>query len=357
MKGAPTFNRAVLAELFSTFLFALALCTTVLLFEKIFRIMKLAQGAATLDVVKLIIYILPSFLLLGIPMSLLVSVLIVYGRMTMDHETTVLMVSGAPFSWVARPAAVFGAICFIASLFVSLHLFPMSNSLFRQTLYKALQKSVDIEEGVFYDRFPDLMVFAKRKLSKRSYGDLMVYNTRNEDEPVLITARTGELFLDPDKEKFQFLFEDGDIHLSSAGDRYIFMNFGRYFMEFDLGSVPDLRNGREAMTVRQLWLKGHDSASPDALKYRIEFHKRFSLPLACLLLGFLAAPLATLVGRSGRLGGFGIALAVMAGYYTLLVLAENMARSGAVEPWISMWIPDAALGVMAALFGWLRSGR
>lgn len=353
MIRTPTFTRAVLREILSTFLLALVLCTAVLLFEKIFRIMKMAAGVGAGDLLKLILYIQPSFLMLGIPMSLLVSILIVYGRMTMDHETTVLMAAGAPFSVVARPAVVFGVLGMIVAFGVTLYLFPFSNRMFRQTLFNALKESVKIEEGMFNTRFPGITIYAGERRADGRYGDLFIHNARKPEEPMLITAERGELFMDPERDVFQFLFEDGSIHLPAAGNRYTLLEFGRYFMEIGALGDAGARINREAMYVGEL-MEARRREGPAGLRYEIELHRRFALPVVCLILGFLAVPLAMQAGRSGRLGGFGIALGVLSGYYALLVFGENLARSGTLAPALAMWLPNGVLLVLALLLRWQR---
>lgn len=350
----PTLNRAALGELFSTFLLTLVLCTTVLLFEKVFRIMKISQGIATLDVLKLILFIQPSFLLLGIPMSLLVAILIVYGRMTMDNEITILMASGSPFSLVIRPAVRFAAACLAFSLVVSLYLFPLTNRLFRETLYDALSRSVSIDEGVLNDRFPGLLVYVKNKISDRLYGDIFIYNTRNQDEPVVIAAGSGEILSDPEKGVFQFLLKDGNIHLIADLDGYTYISFGQYYMEFDLGAAGSSSSKGE-MYLGQLWHAAREGPPIRRTNLLVEFHKRLALPFACLILGFLAAPLGAMVGKAGRMGGFGIALGVMVGYHILFVGGENIAQAGKVPVWLAMWAPNIAIAGLTASVYWWRA--
>jgi len=348
----PTLNRAALGELFSTFLLTLVLCTTVLLFERVFRIMKVSQGIATLDVLKLILFIQPSFLLLGIPMSLLVAILIVYGRMTMDNEITILMASGSPFSLITRPAVRFATACLVASLVVSLYLFPLTNRLFRETLYEAFARSVSIDEGVFNDRFPGLLVYVKNKISDSSYGDLFIYNTRNPDKPVVIAAGSGEILSDPEKGVFQFLLKDGNMQIMSDLNGYTYISFGQYYMEFDIGGIRST-SSRGEMYLGQLWHAATEVSQKHRSFFLIEFHKRLALPFACLILGFLAAPLGTMTGKAGRMGGFGIALGVMVGYHILFMGGENIAQVGKIPVWLAIWAPNILLaGLSIPVYWW-----
>lgn len=80
-------------------------------------------------------------------------------------------------------------------------------------------------------------------------------------------------------------------------------------------------------------------------KYAVEIHKKFSLPVACILFVLVGAPLGTLSQR----GGFTMAISLGFGffliYYIFLIGGEEMADRNIVSPVIGMWTPNAVLGI------------
>ena len=80
-------------------------------------------------------------------------------------------------------------------------------------------------------------------------------------------------------------------------------------------------------------------------KYAVEIHKKFSLPVACILFVLVGAPLGTLSQR----GGFTVAITVGFGffliYYIFLIGGEEMADRNIVSPIIGMWTPNALLSI------------
>lgn len=352
----PTFNRTVFRELVYTFSLTLVLSSTVLLFESLYRIMKMSQGVPMREVVKLIVWIQPSFLVLGIPMSLLIAVLVVYGRMTMDNETIALSALGTPFSIIARPAVGFSALCLVLALGVSLYFFPLGNRLFRETLYEAMTSHLSIDPGVINDQFPNLLLQANIKHDDRTFGELFLYNTKDPERPVVVTARRGEVYSDPQRGVFQFVLEDGDVHVNTSGTSYTYLTFGRYFMEFSLAGAGVAYGGTE-MFIPELW-KAATRGPEDKRQSRLtQFHKRLALPVSCLLLGYLAPGLAGFVGRAGRLGGFALALVVICGYYALLVFGESLARTGQMPAGVAVWGANVLLGIVAlSVYRWKSRG-
>ena len=83
-------------------------------------------------------------------------------------------------------------------------------------------------------------------------------------------------------------------------------------------------------------------------KYKVEAHKKFSIPFACILFVLLGAPLGILAKR----GGFAISTAFSFGffllYYILLITGEELADRNHVSPEIGMWAPNVVLLVISS---------
>jgi lipopolysaccharide export system permease protein len=75
-------------------------------------------------------------------------------------------------------------------------------------------------------------------------------------------------------------------------------------------------------------------------KYGVEIHKKFSIPVACILFVLLGAPL----GVMSKKGGFAISTGLSFGffliYYVLLISGEEMADRSFLSPAIGMWSPN-----------------
>ena len=78
---------------------------------------------------------------------------------------------------------------------------------------------------------------------------------------------------------------------------------------------------------------------------QIEYHKKFSIPFACLAFGLMGVPLGLMVKRSGKMIGFGIGLAVILVYYLLLQIGQSAGLNGILSPALAMWLPNIVIGV------------
>ena len=82
-------------------------------------------------------------------------------------------------------------------------------------------------------------------------------------------------------------------------------------------------------------------------KYGVEIHKKFSIPVACILFVLLGAPL----GVMSKKGGFAISTGLSFGffliYYVLLIGGEEMADRNFLSPLIGMWSPNLIIFLIA----------
>ncbi len=80
-------------------------------------------------------------------------------------------------------------------------------------------------------------------------------------------------------------------------------------------------------------------------QYRVEIHKKFSIPFACLVFVLVGAPLGMRARRGGIAVGF-LSVAFFLFYYLCLIGGEQLADRGLLRPWLSMWLPNAILGIL-----------
>jgi lipopolysaccharide export system permease protein len=82
-------------------------------------------------------------------------------------------------------------------------------------------------------------------------------------------------------------------------------------------------------------------------KYGVEIHKKFSLPVACILFVLLGAPLGVLARKGGFVVGMSLSFGFFLIYYLLLIGGEEMADRNLVSPAMGMWAPNIALFIIA----------
>ena len=107
-----------------------------------------------------------------------------------------------------------------------------------------------------------------------------------------------------------------------------------------------LRAESSARNLRDMY-KGQaeelDNSDKEIRKYEIEWHRKFSLSIACLTLFFIGAPLGAII----RKGGIGyptvVAIFMFLIYYVISIIGERASREGAIGVFTGMWISTIVL--------------
>ncbi|HXV37094.1 MAG TPA: LptF/LptG family permease, partial [Myxococcota bacterium] len=89
-------------------------------------------------------------------------------------------------------------------------------------------------------------------------------------------------------------------------------------------------------------------ANPGLSRPAIEYHRRFALPIATLIFGVLAVPLFLSRSNFSRAAGGVMGLLCTIAYYGLIQLGEGLAQSGWIGVAAAVWLPNAALALLAA---------
>lgn len=346
-----TIYKSIIKELLVTFCLTVAFLNAILMMEKMLRLSRLLSGvgASLFDILKIIFLLQPRLLILTIPMSLLLSALLVYGRMNHDSEIIILRASGMNFRKISVPVAVLGLLCFFLSVSVSFYLAPKGNSRLREEVRTiiAVGSTHAIEEGTFNSSFRNIVILVRGKKPPDTLQDVFIYDSRRKDEPKILIAREGRLFMQSGM-AIGIDLKDGYMDMTKDSTTTE-ISFKRYrftlSLDYNSGSPRNME-----FTPLELLKKIHSTSDAREKKsLYLEFNRRLSLPAVCLLLILLGPPLSLLSGKSGRLGGLAIGLLVFTVYYVLLAYCENLVLASKIPYFVGAWAPTFLLGLFAVI--------
>jgi lipopolysaccharide export system permease protein len=75
-------------------------------------------------------------------------------------------------------------------------------------------------------------------------------------------------------------------------------------------------------------------------------HRRYAMPLTCLIVVWLGVPLGMQVSRRGPMMGIGLALGLVIAFFILSRLTAPIGTAGRIEPWVAAWIPNILFGAV-----------
>jgi lipopolysaccharide export system permease protein len=117
-------------------------------------------------------------------------------------------------------------------------------------------------------------------------------------------------------------------------------------LEFAIQSVRSTKNNIEYS------LDDFDRRAERIRRHEIEWHRRFTLSIACFILFFIGAPLGAII----RKGGLGMPVVVsilfFVVYHIISITGEKYARAGALQPHFAMWLASAILLPLGIFLTW-----
>jgi lipopolysaccharide export system permease protein len=82
-------------------------------------------------------------------------------------------------------------------------------------------------------------------------------------------------------------------------------------------------------------------------RYRVEYYKKFSMALACLIFAIVGIPIGLMARRRGYGTAIVAAVAVFLFYWIILVQGEKFADRDLIDPWIGIWSVNIIGGIIA----------
>jgi len=94
-------------------------------------------------------------------------------------------------------------------------------------------------------------------------------------------------------------------------------------------------------------------------RHYLEWHKKFSVAVACVLLFFIGAPLGSVIQRGGFGWAFVASVLLFLLHYVLTMVSEKLGRTWVLSPFWAMWGPNLVLAPVAMAMTWWasRDGR
>src|SRR5690242_5673698 len=146
-------------------------------------------------------------------MSVLVGLLIGFGRLSADREFVALQACGVSLYRLLRPVAVLAVICWAASSYVIIVALPNANQAFREITYGivASRAASDVKPRVFFDDFPREVLYVQDVLADGEWRGVFLADTRDASRTDVYVARRGHLALNRARRQVALVLEDGTL--------------------------------------------------------------------------------------------------------------------------------------------------
>jgi lipopolysaccharide export system permease protein len=305
----------------------------------------------------LLLYSMPYFLQFTIPMSAMIAVLLTFLRMSGDMEIVALKAGGVHVYRLLPPVLIFGLIGALLTAYMAIFALPQGRKQTKLMLLDIAAAHVDVglKPRQFLDFYQDVVIYVHEiDHSTKILYDVFIEDRRTDKLNVTVIAPQGRLSYDQEQAVAYLRLSNGTVHQVDLSDRRTsVLDFETYDVRLDMQrSIESIKNENEhvqEMSLAKLSdrirsVPPNSDAYYKALK---EWHRKFSLPAASLVMALLAMPLGIRARSAQRAYGIGLGLFFFLSYYVLLSMGWVLSESGVYPPWLGMWTPNAVMLVIA----------
>ena len=358
----------------------------------------IGKGLETKVVLELLWYSSLTLIPIALPLSVLLASIMLVGGMAERSELTALNALGQPFLYMFRPLLIFAFFISIVSFLVSNFAIPYSNLKTTSLMYDIIKKklNINIQEKTFFSEIEGYSIRVEKKNSDGSMSNVLIYDyTDKKGVNKVFTSEKAHMKTFENEMAFSielingssFTLDKNEKNSSSISD------FNKYTLYLDLSSFEMERsssdrfsNRAKTMNINELRV-GIDSLSSEiqrleskileltkrsnshektnnnfefekyektknsllaynnqqsALikkinKFYVEFHRKFTLAFACIIMMIIGAPIGAIIKK----GGFGLpvifSILLFITYHVISITGEKMVKKDVLSPLIGMW--------------------
>jgi lipopolysaccharide export system permease protein len=210
-------SRYVLKEHIGPFFFAFFIIIFVLILDFIPQMLDLIIGKniATWTVLKLLVLNLAWMLALAVPMAVLVSTLMAFGRLTGDKEILAIKSLGIDMARLMFPVIIAASLVGAGLIWFNNHVLPDANHAaanLRSDISR-LRPTFQLRPGVFTSDIPGYVILVdKVDYTTSKIRNVVIYDRTNPSVSRTITADSGVVEFSPEGESVTFNLMDGQLH-------------------------------------------------------------------------------------------------------------------------------------------------
>lgn len=345
-------DKYIAKELLAAFVAVIFVLLIIVLSTEVVHLLKwVSQGIIPLSA--FLAYLTNSlfeFTVVLIPLSLLMGILLAFGRLYNDSEMSAIMSAGiGPMQWY-RPLMLI-AIPITLLLFVLLMFVKPVITHQRALITAEIQSRTEVDTLMVghFNRSgkSDSVLFLESEDEDKNQINNVFFQHREDDMNHVDLATSTSHYYDADGRQYMMM-HGGTHYVGNAGEKNFkiitYKDYGIYINKKQVAA----HLSEQTKTAAELW----NSTKPID---QAELQWRLTLPLATIIVAFMALPLSHTDPRSGRYAKLAVALILYLVYSNLLAVGKTWIVQEKVPVWVGTWWVHL-LAIIVALWLMKRQG-
>jgi len=296
---------------------------------------------------------LPFIVAQIIPVSILMSVLIVFSLMARNNEVVALKSSGVRIYYLFKPVLVIGCLSGVLLFFLSEVIIPITMTRSNQIWLKDVRK-----ESTVITKEKNIWIKGNRRITHLNYfnpKDRTIYGITcyNFDESFRLVRR-----IDAKKG----VFHEGKWQLDGLMEQNLDKEKGKYDISFHTNKIENLdlspedlkqvTKKSEEMTLKELlsYIKKVEAEGYDATIYRVDLYAKVAFPFVCIIMCMVGTGLAargTVKEGMPVVISYGIGMAFI--YWIFYSFCLSLGYGEMLPPAVAAWVANLAFFCFGAL--------
>ncbi len=326
------------------------------------------RGLELGDLVKMILYVIPTLMIYTIPVALLFATLAAFAQLSQDCEVIAMKAAGIPIRKIFAPAILIGVAASTLLLALCVEVSPWARRELKIFVINAVlaKPTLMLREQAWTPEVDSMRIFVGEvNDSDMTLKDVNVVVSKKDEPSRTIVAESGEISVDSETKKIFLELNQGSIHEydSERPDEYSTVMFSSLVIPVSIGSIDryiryseryEKLDGirKKELSLRELTSKISNPATKTQERRALigQIGKRTALAFMPLTFVLIGAPLGIIPYKTRRFYGLAMCMLLLAAYYALLMLGEGLSDKGLIHPLLAMWIPNLLLGVAGVAF-------
>ena len=339
--------RSLFLQLIPAFLLATFILTFILSMDTVYKLINLivSRGVPVESVSLMLLYRLPQFLSVTLPIAVVIAVVVVLVRLSNDLELTAMGASGlSPWQFTV-PVAIFGLLATILDLGITLWMQPAGYSAYEEETLRLLrsQTAKTIRPGVLNYDFPGKVLYVESKSPNEELEGIFISDTEFHPGSMVSLSSTGQLLIREREQDILLKLRQGTMHFGNTEGGYRTIDFEKFQYQF---RPPQL----DGSPTRKVWgVSTMDLIQAEgnfgAQTRQRELQLRLTTPLACLAFALAALTIGIVDPRRGRSNAYLQALALIIIHYILWSFSKELTIGKEPMKAFVLWVPPIMIGL------------
>ncbi len=354
-------DRYVMGEMLRPFLFGVLAFILIMLSVTLSQFTDLifSAGAPVGSVVQLLLFTLPSLVVLTFPVAYLFASLLGIGRMTKDFEIIALRGSGVSFKRIIAPILAGAVVVSIGNFVFNEQVVPWSNkqvSRVKQELATSISKPL-IKPNIFFKGTENRYFYVKDVDGVTGLmRDIFVLDQTQAGPPQVITSKRAR-WINSGNGNSVWQLEEGAVHkYNETGFVDHEIKFSTLNIQFSLNNSSyfggDMNPSEQNSSELSKQIDGLKKSGVDTHSQEVALLMKYSVPLATFFAALIAAPLGMIFSRMGAYIGVALSIILVFLYYVIMQTFQAMGNAGVVPPLMAAWTQNILFGVIGIALLW-----